>query len=268
MDESAARWLRSFAHRRAVPLPELDGSFGDTCPAAALEVARIVWTRRLVNESLSVDLARQLIDVAARLAALDPIVVDALARLEADEVNHVTLVGRVLARLGITGAKPAAVPQAADERPELAFARLVLTGLCVCETVSAARFAAVREHTDLASFRACIELFHRDELTHAELGFVLLPEAIDRLRVSRGAATSDVLLDELCGAFGHLDRVVGLELERTGGPPPARPQPLDNPGVVEPAIDARAFYHAIHQEIVPRLERAGLPAQVAWEHRR
>ena len=265
MDDGAARWLAAFAGRRRAPAPLLSAL--DACPEEALPAARIVWRRRVVNEALSVDLARRLREAWARLGG-GAETAEALARLEEDEIAHVELATAVLSRLG-DAALPAPPPPPAEGEPAaIAFARLVLTGLAVCEAVSAARFAAVREHTDLPVFRACIEVFLRDERAHAELGFTLLPEVIARLSASLGPARAALLAAaELEAAFGYLDRVVGLDLERQGGPPPARPQPQGNPGVVEPAIDAIAFYGAIHGEVIPRLEALGLPAQRAWEAR-
>lgn len=255
----------AFAGRRRSALPDLEAMAADPCPEAALAAACFVWRRRLVNETLSVDLARRLREHARGIEGLGDDVAQALERLEEDERVHVELAGAVLARLGAAVPEEPAVLPARGEHALVAFARLVLTGLCVCETVSAARFATVREHTDLPFFRACIELFQRDELTHGELGFVLLPEVIARLRAALGEAGAAALLEaELRGALGHLERTVGLGFARRGGPPPPRPQPEGNPGVVEPAMDAVAFYRAIEGEVVPRLEALGLPARRVW----
>ena len=265
------RWLIAFADRKESALPDLSTLDVAACPDDALEAARLVWRRRVMNEALSVDLAQHLRRTAGNLDRASETVAHALARLEADEARHVMLASAVSARLGVTSTNEPASSSlpALDERAELAFLRLVLTALCVCESVSAARFAAVREHTDLAPFRACIEAFHRDELTHAELGFQLLPDAIERARAAIGREAAHALvLDELRGTMGHLDRVIGLDLERQGPLPQARAQPQDNPGVVEPIVDAIAFYRALHDDVVPRLEALGLPAARAWKARR
>lgn len=244
-------WLASFATRRVVDEPDLAGLELDRLGADALLAARIVWQRRVVNEARSVDLARELLAVA-------PDGVNAaLERLLADESRHVGLAARVLRRLG--GQEPEHLQSAPPDEP-WAWFRRVLTGLVLSETISAARFAVVREHTDLPTFRACIDGFFRDELTHAELGFVLLPDAMQ-------GVPAEVRFDELAGAFGHLDRVIGLGLEERGGAPPPRPQPSDNPGVVEPSLDAFVFYRAVHDELIPRLARLGLPVEHAWAER-
>lgn len=268
MADDASRWLVAFAGRRLAVVPDLSALDGGACPEEALPPARLVWRRRVVNEALSVDLARRLRELSASLGGLGGEVDGALARLEEDEASHVDLAAEVLRRIGGEAAPAPARLKERDEPAEAALARCVITGLSVCETVSAARFAAVRDHTDLPVFRACIELFHRDELAHAELGFKLLPRIIERLSAALGPARAAALAEaELRETLGILDRTIGLDFERKGGPPPARPQPTGNPGVVEPAIDAIAFYRAIHGEVLPRLEALGLPAQRAWEAR-
>lgn len=268
MADEVRRWLAAFAARRRSEPPDLSSIDAGALEPAAVEAARLVWRRRALNEALSVTVARRLRETSGRMPNLDSEVGPALARLEHDEVAHVEIASAVLSRIqGAPPQDPGPV-ELLDERVEQSFARLVLTGLCVCETVSAARFAAVREHTDLPAYRACIELFHRDELTHAELGFVLWPTAFERLREAIGREpAADLVMAELRGTLGHLDRVVGLDFERRGGPPPPRPQPTDNPGVVEPAIDAIAFYGAIHAEVIPRLSALGVPAEQAWASR-
>lgn len=269
MDEATTRWLHAFTHRRRAAMPNLDTL--EVCPDAALDAARFVWHRRVVNEARSVDLARKMQCTTTRLKDICKEFVEALGRLEEDETSHVELVTAVLKRLKapIITTEADAVNLVLPEEPAvISMMRLVVTGLCICESVSAARFAAVREHTDLDGYRACIELFYRDELTHAELGFVMLPHIVQRLRDEMGTAYADELMTgELQSTLGHMDRVVGLNFERKGGPPPARPQPMQNPGVVEPAMDAIAFYRSIHEDVLPRFESLGLPAREAWKNR-
>lgn len=269
MDEAATRWLQTFAARRRSSAPNLDSL--ESCPVEALEVARIIWLRRVVNETRSAELARQMQNKAAHIQIFNAAFREALVRLEEDETAHVDLATAVLKKLN---APPINIPDDTrqfvfpDETPIASLMRLVLTGLCVCESVSAARFASVREHTDLDVFRNCIELFYRDELTHAELGFVLFPQVRMVLRDEVGAEPAEILItDELRATLGHMDRVVGLNLERKGGVPPMRPQPKPNPGVVEPAVDAAAFYRSIHEDVLPRLETLGVAARDAWKQR-
>lgn len=265
MAEPTTRWLATFATRRRPTMP--DCARLEPCEEAALLVARLVWARRVVNERLSVDLATQLHFTAKQMGDTGAAVLHAIERLIADESSHVALASAVLQTLGGTVPEPH-THDAPKEPAEVVWMRLVLTGLCICETVSAARFAAVREHTDLAGFRACIELFYRDELAHAELGFVLLPETLTRLSRAQGEEkTGELVFSEMRATFAHLDRVIGQELEKTGKLPVAHPQPERNPGVVEPAIDSIAFYRAIHEEILPKLSKAGLPASRAWRER-
>ena len=270
MDDSALRWLSAFTNRRRAVSPNLDQL--EACPVAALEVARIIWHRRIVNEARSVELAQSMQSLGKSTNLWNQGLSQAIERLEADEASHVELAMAVLKKLQsapVTIAKEATQIDLPQETPLVSFMRLTLTGLCICEAISASRFASVREHTDLAGFRACIELFYRDELTHSELGFVLLPLVLEEMRHVLGSSRTDELVEqEMSLTFGHMDRVVGLNLERQGGVPPARPQPKQNPGIVEPAVDAAAFYRSVYDDIIPRLTALGLPAQAAWTNRR
>lgn len=269
MDESTTRWLHAFGHRRRATPPNLETL--EPCAPEALDAARFVWHRRVVNETRSVELARAMQHLAQRVGDLGKTFHEAFVRLEEDEASHVDLTTAVLTKLqppSIFIPKDATTVVLSDEPAIVSLMRLVVTGLCICESVSAARFASVREHTDLDGYRACIELFYRDELTHAELGFVALPPVLRVLRDEHGEAHADELVqDELRTALGYMDRVVGLDYERKGGPPPARPQPRGNPGVIEPALDAIAFYQSMHNDVLPRLRSLGLAADNAWKMR-
>lgn len=225
------------------------------------------------NEALSVLVARELRAVAPRDVDDASGIDAALARLEADEDAHVRLAWGVVARLERAGLEEpppiASEPRTSPEEPDaIRFARLVLTGLAVCESVSAARFEDVLAATDLPPFDRAINVFLRDEKAHAELGFVLVPIALDGLRRSLGEAPARLLVaSELAATFGHLDHAVGLDLERRGPLPEPGKQPRRNPGVVEPLVDALAFYRAIDTRVLPRLERLDVPAREAWSAR-
>jgi hypothetical protein len=259
--------LESIARRRRVRPPELAFTTAGW-PEEMLQAAQWVWARRVFNEAGSVQIATRLRASASASGVTLPAVTAALERLEEDERLHQELARAVLARLG--GAEPRLPEPPAESAPEPAveFARLVLIGLSVCETVSAERYTAVRSHTDRPLFRDCIELFLRDEVVHSELGFLLLPVALERLQAALGPASLRPFVQrELRGCLRELDLAIGLDASRRGGLPPARAQPPDNPGVVEPAVDARAFYEAVQATILPRLELLGLEATAIWERR-
>ncbi len=267
MADTARARLIALARRRLLEPPTLERVDASALPQPALHAARIVWARRVVNETLSVEVAARL-RATALVAGLVPEAHAALERLEADEARHVALAQAVLTALGEDAPACSPSPPMREELAAVRLMRLVLTGLAVCETVSAARFAAVRRYTDLPVYREIIELFLRDETAHGELGFVLLEDVLAQLRVAVGSpAASAVVSDELRATLRHLDEVVGLDFARRGGVPALRPQPSGNPGVVEPAVDAVAFYEAIEQTILPRLEKLGVPARVAWDAR-
>lgn len=237
-----------------------------TLDPAARDAAKVVWQRRHANERASVDLAERMQRYARALGADEQ--VDALARLAEDEREHVGATGAVLDALAAprTAAAPIRAPDS-SEPPELSFARDVAVGLALCETVSAARFAAVRAATDIAVFRRLIDGFLRDEVAHAALGMALLPCARDGVRRTLGDADGDAWLTrELSRALVELESTVGLDGARRGLMPP-RPQPRGNPGIIEPNLDAIAFYDAVAGRILPRVERCGLPIRAPWESR-
>jgi hypothetical protein len=267
MAEVPGARLLAFARRRQPVAPDASAVDPRALTPPALAAARVVWARRVVNETTSVEVAARL-RVAATAAKLGPEADAALERLEDDEARHVTLARTVLAHLGDNPPSPSVTPPLRAEPSPAPLVRLVLTGLAICETVSAARFVAVRRHTDLPVYRSFIELFLGDEAAHGELGFTLLPVALGLLDEKLGAPqTAALVAEELQGTLRHLDKTIGLDLERRGGPPRSRAQPSDNPGVVEPAVDAIAFYEAIHGTILPRLAELGLPAREAWATR-
>lgn len=267
MDEETRRELIALTARPLSPVVDLTELDADLLDAAARDAARIVWARRIANETASVEVARRLVRTSAALD-LGADVTNALARLEQDEQLHAELSIAFAERLGPPFA-PRIAPLAplATEPAEASWARQVLTALCVCESVSAERYAAVREHTDVAPARAVIDVFLRDEVVHAKLGFVLVPDALDRLRSALGEDAANALVEaELSMVFRELDATIGLDAERKGMPE-AGDLPAGNPGVVTPATDALAFYDAIEGRIVPRLEACGIPASRLWRMR-
>lgn len=261
--------LEAFARRRRAPLPEVSAFQCPAWPPGALEATTFVWKRRVINESSSVELAERLLDCAPRTSLNSVPLQAALQRLRQDEDDHVRLATEFLRRLGAEApAVSATIPAADGEAPLRMMVRYVLTGLYVCEAVSAARLAAVRTHTDLPLPLACIEVFLRDEIAHADLGLLLLPAVLSHCRAEVGVEETQVLVEsELRATFRHLDQVVGMDAERQGLTLELRPQPPDNAGVVEPMVDAMAFRQVIHEQILPRLERLGLDAPHLWRTR-
>nr|MDQ3036751.1 hypothetical protein [Myxococcota bacterium] len=223
----------------------------------------------VVNETRTVELALELARAFERVPLGTAPLTAALARLADDERSHVELASAFLTRIGAPVPDVAPAPASTgDEAASLFLLRCVTTGLAVCETVSAVRFAVVRAHTDLAIPRTCIELFLRDELAHARLGMELLPGVLSHHASVVGERAARADLDaELRATFRHLDLVIGMDAERRGIALEARPQPPCNAGVVEPALDALALRDAVTRAIVPRLARLGVDAGPIWAGR-
>lgn len=264
MDE---RRLERFLRRRQTTfVPPTTTDLADLEPAARA-VAVVVWQRRHANEGASIELAERMERRARDLQLALP--ADALARLADDERRHVDATGAVLDALEaprVTAAPMRAPPS--GEPVELSFARDVVVGLVLCETVSAARFAAVRSATDIPLFRRLIDGFLRDEISHAMLGIDLLPYAREQARRVLGTSPEGDawITRELMTALAELELSVGLDGARRGLLPP-RPQPSNNPGVIEPNLDALAFYEAVTRRVLPRVEAYGLPIRALWDSR-
>ena len=266
MADNLAVTLARFVQRPSPPRPNLAAFDVTVLPPEARTAAQWVWSRRLVNECASVDVASELLVAAQDLGDLPQGTVAALQRLQADEQSHVDLAHAFLERLGHQPQKPppsTPVTGPAWER----WTRFVVTGLAICETVSAARFLHVLKHVDVPAARGCIRLFLKDELQHARLGFALLPDVLRRLERQLGGSARDFLRDEMCATFRHLDDVVGMNAQRRGVELVDRPQPSPNPAVVEPAADALAFYRVMEARILPGLDALGFPARAAWNAR-
>lgn len=270
-ERDAAAWLMTFARRKTRARPDVTAIDTRRWQPEKRVAARLVWARRVANESLSVDVARELREVAPPDAPEATAISEALERLERDEASHAALARDITLRLD-----PAFEPRDADagprtspgDPPDVRFMRLAVTGLAVCETVSAARFEGVLAWTDLAPFKAAIALFLRDERAHGELGFVLAPVAVAALAARVGETACAALVDaELRAAFAYLDVVVGGDQLRRGGIERPGAQPQRNPGVVAPLVDAFQFYEVTRRRILPRLERLGIGARAAWDAR-
>lgn len=251
--------LSAFASRRdRRPRLELDDDVA-RLDEDARDAARIVWARRAANEDASVRLAERLLaslDGAALARPLEDAARRAFSRLATDERAHVEVTHEVLAALG-GGAHeaPAVVLRSLGEHAIERLLHDVAVGLVVCESVSASRFASVYAATDLPAFRERIGLFLRDEIAHARLGEALLPFVLEAYAARAGdEAARAFVAGSLESATHELVVTVAHGVPRAALPPP-RPQPTTNPGIVEPAVDARALYRALDTTIAPLLDR-------------
>lgn len=262
-DEALARFSRR--RRAKLSSPSNDDVRGLDPSARAAAVT--AWQRRHANERASVALAERM-QTHARELGLEDGITRAIDRLAEEERSHVTATAAVLEALAAPEAPAEELPYAAQhEAAALSFARDVLIGLVLSESVSASRFAAVRTATDLPSFRRLVDAFLRDEIAHAALGFQLLPRARSLAAAELGPRDgARWLVEELMTALAEMEVVIGLDGARKGLLP-RRAQPSNNPGVVEPNIDAIAFYDAVTRRVLPRLETSGVSATARWNTR-
>jgi len=258
----ALQRLTNIAERRRrrpeLPLAPDVGVLAEEAKAAA----RLVWARRYVNEAASVRLGERLrrnLRGAGLPAEVERAADAALARLVEDEQRHVELATEVLVALGASlPAGEGVALRALGESPVERLLHDVTVGLLLCESVSASRFASVWAATDLPAFRERIGVFLRDEIAHARLGVVLLPPALEAYAARAGEeAARGFVVGSLESAIAELVVVVAGGA-RPGDLPPPRPQPTQNPGVVEPAVDARALYRALTR-LGPLVESLSTP---------
>jgi hypothetical protein len=259
--------LARFAGRRRLTFSRARSDDVRGLDPAAQAPAIAAWQGRHANERASVALAERLKEHAIELGLADPIQ-SALDRLAEDERAHVTATAAVLEAFAAPELPAQALrPQPQGESAVLTFARDVLIGLVLSETVSASRFAAVRTATDIATFRSRMDALLRDEIAHASLGFHLLPTARSVLAAELGAReAARWLVEELMAALAEQETVIGLDGARKGLLP-RRPQPPNNAGFVEPNVDAIAFYDAVTHRVLPRLETSGVSATARWNTR-
>lgn len=261
-----AAFLQRFATRPHPDVPQVESLRSLALGAEAQRAAWLVWGRRLNNELASVVVATRLLRTVEPLG--DGALIRAIARLHDDEVHHTQLARSVLEALGGHAPQPQDPPDEPSTDAAEGFVQLVLSALVLGEGVSAARYAAVREHTDNDVARAAIDVLLRDEVQHAELGVRLVPLALALGHEAMGVDALRLFVHgELRQSFRYLDRAVGLDAERRGIPLITRPQPTGNVGVVEPMLDAIAFYRTISARIVPKLEALGVGADAAWTAR-
>lgn len=263
MDEGAR--LARFVARRTLTFLVPTHADVARVPAVAHPLAVAIWQRRHANERASVALAERMLARAQKVGADGWS--DALVRFAEDERRHVEAVRSALGALDAPGTVAATLAEPpVAEADALSLARDIVVGVAVCETISAARFANVRASTDIPGFRALIDGFLRDEVAHAGLGFALTPSARALAHRVCGADGDSWLVVEIVRAMCELELVVGLDGERAGLAP-RRPQPAHNPGIVEPNIDALAFYEAVERRILPRFTASGLLVERAWRSR-
>jgi len=191
-------------------------------------------------------------------------VVGAMARVLADEVRHVQLCADVVTALG--GTPAAAIPTAQayllvdparGMLPQLLAAAMNL--LCLGETVSARLLGATKAVTTVAPIREVLHRLHVDEVFHGEVGWQLA----GLLLAGATEAERDELVAALPGSLGQLEATC----TGYGDAPGSLPDEDRALGSLSVDEHRAAFYLAVDEALLPRLEALGLPGREAWARR-
>lgn len=260
-----ARLHRSLldAHTPAIPWGALDPSVLDD---ETREHTRRAWAARALAEYRSLAVFTQLLARMPEAGAPLP-AITALTRLVQDEARHTELCARMADALG--GTHDCVLPReslrvSSRLRAELFIARQAVSMFCVGEAASVALLDELLAGVTDRCARAVLRVIRRDERLHERYGLALARWAIAQLDdEERAWLGADTAL-----AFAHYDRV-NAGARRTDGEPFAEPAAPTGPdlGLRSAERFAWAFYGKLDADILPSLERLGLPARLAWRDR-
>jgi len=244
-----------------LPAPELTG-YSDAQRAFAVAA----WPLRAAEELRSALIYRALA-TASRAAGMPAPWPARFAEVVRDEVRHARLCATVGARLGAAAPRYDARPVRARLAP-LADP-LERTGAILCaevaigETISMMLFRAGRRATTEPLTRAALAAILRDEVRHQRLGW----DGLAALWPMLDAVRREALQRAAAGALAASEQQIALPvLRRLDAGEPFDPA-LAELGVLAPEARVEAFYAAIEQRVVPRLDRIGLDGARAWRDR-
>lgn len=261
-----ARLHRSLldAHTPAIPWQALDPSVLDD---ETREATRRAWAARVLAEYRSLAVFTEVLARMPEAGAPLP-AITSLTRLIQDEARHTELCARMAEALG--GTHDCTLPPEALRvssgrlRPALFIARQAVSMFCVGEAASVALLDELLAGVTDRCAAAVLRVIRRDERLHERYGLALARWAIARLDEDELAwLAADAAL-----ALAHYDRV-NAGARRVDAEPFAEPAAPAGPdlGLRSAGRFAWAFYRKLDQDILPSLERLGLPARLAWRDR-
>lgn len=252
------------AHTPAIPWQALDPSVLDD---EAREHTRRAWAARALAEYRSLGVFTEVLARMPEAGAPLP-AITALTRLVQDEARHTELCARMAEALG--GTHDCTLPREALRasghrlRAELFIARQAVSMFCVGEAASVALLDELLAGVTDRCARAVLRVIRRDERLHERYGLALARWAIALLDEDELAwLAADTAL-----ALAHYDRV-NAGARRIDAEPFAEPAAPAGPdlGLRSAGRFAWAFYRKLDADILPGLERLGLPARLAWRDR-
>lgn len=226
------------------------------------ESALATWRGRMVNEYSSSRVFEGLASQLAR-ADLPEAEVQACRGFSDEEKRHGVLCGAVVMALGGDATfelrKEEPYPEHGHVPTEEAALYNLMSICCMNETVAVSLIGAERLEMPEGALRDLLTSIYADEVGHSRFGWRLMPLLVERLTPDAFSRANDYLRI----AFAALEEHQLANLNVTRAPPPeGAAYGLCN------GHDARAlFYATVESAIIPGLERLGLDAALAWQHR-
>jgi hypothetical protein len=244
-----------------LPGPELGGY-----APAQVGFAAAAWPLRAAEELRSALVFRALA-AASRVAGLPERWTGRFAAALHDEVAHARLCAAVGARLG--AAPPRYDPGPVRARlgglpdPLSRALSLLLVEVAIGETISLALFRAGRRAAVEPLTRAALEIIARDEARHQRLGW----DALRALWPALLRPQRALLEREATHGLGAMEQQIALPALRwlqAGKPFDPVHAAL---GVLAPEARVHAFYGAVEELVLPRLDALGLDGAALWRGR-
>ena len=236
-----------------LPAPAVTGFTADQ-----LRFATAAWPMRAAEELRSALIYRAL--AAASRTAL-PAFADRFAAVMREEVGHARLCATVGARLGASrptyDPHPVRARLAALPDPAARVLSLVVHEVAIGETISMAMFREGRRAATEPLARAAIESILADEARHQQLGW----DALAAL------GPSDAATRECTRALATAEQQIAVPALRFLEAGEHFDPAWAALGVIEPERRVEAFYQAVEQLVIPRLDRLGLAGAQAWASR-
>lgn len=236
-----------------LPAHELGGFTSDQ-----LEFAIGAWPLRAAEELRSALIYRALTRSSREVL---PAFADRFSTVAGEEVGHARLCATVGTRLGARAprydANPVRLRLARVQDPLDRTIALVAGEVAIGETISMAMFRESRRATTEPLSRAAIELILADEARHHQLGW----DALAAL------GPSETMQREATNALASSEQQIAAPalrfLERGDHFDPV----WAALGVIDPERRVEAFYAAVEQLVIPRLDRIGLDGARAFADR-
>jgi hypothetical protein len=244
-----------------LPEPEL-------APYSPAQIAFAVaaWPLRAAEELRSALVFRALA-AAGRAASLPARWLRRFAAAVHDEVGHARLCATVGASLGADLPRYDATPVhgrlAVLPEPRARALALLLVEVAIGETISMSLFRAGRRAAVEPLTRAALETIVRDEARHQRLGWDALRAVWPGLAEQERGRLQTAAREGL-GALEQQIALPALRWLEAGRPFDAAHAAL---GVLPPEARVEAFYRAVEDLVLPRLDALGLDGAAAWSGR-